>query len=276
MLRLSGIFIYPVKSCRGFALPTAEVDALGFAGDRRFLIVDESGRFLTQRSHPRMALIETALTPGTLTLAASGHGSVSVPLQSPAAPRPLSVTIWKSENLIADDCGDAAAAWLGGFLGGRCRLARIGGKYRRPVLKKAARPGDLLHFADAVPFLAISEASLADLNDRLLARGEDALPMDRFRPNLVVTGCAPYEEDGWARLRIGPLVFRNAGPCARCIVTTTDQLTARRGKEPLRTFATYRRDKSDPANVNFGVNLIHEVHTGTLRVGDTVIVGTPS
>lgn len=276
MLRLSGIFIYPVKSCRGFALPAAEVDALGFVHDRRFLVVDETGRFLTQRSHPRMALIETALTPGTLTLSAPGHGSISVPLQPPSAPRPLLVTIWKSENLIADDCGDAAAAWLGGFLGGRCRLARIGGKYRRPVLKKAARPGDLLHFADAVPFLAISEASLADLNDRLLARGEDALPMDRFRPNLVVAGCAPYEEDGWTRLRIGPLVFRNAGPCARCIVTTTDQLTARRGKEPLRTFATYRRDTSDPANVNFGVNLIHEVHTGTLRVGDTVIVGTPS
>ncbi len=276
MLRLSGIFIYPVKSCRGLALSAAEVDALGIVGDRRFLVVDESGRFLTQRSHPRMALIETAHSAGTLTLAASGHGSVPVPLSPITAPRLLSVSVWKSENLLADDCGDEAAGWLSSFLNANCRLVRIGEKFHRPVLKKTARADDLVHFGDAAPFLAISEASLADLNDRLFARGEDALPMNRFRPNLVVTGCAPYEEDRWTRLQIGPLAFRNAGPCARCIVTTTDQLTARRGKEPLRTFATYRRDKTDPTNVNFGVNLIHDTHIGTLRVGDPVSTGTTS
>lgn len=272
MLRLSGIFIYPVKSCRGFALPAAEVDALGFVHDRRFLVVDETGRFLTQRSHPRMALVDTALTPGTLTLAASGHGSVSVPLQPPVTPPPLTVSVWKSENLVADDCGDEAAGWLGSFLGTRCRLARIGQKFRRPVLKKAARPGDLVHFADAVPFLLLSQASLDDLNDRLAAQGEDAVPMNRFRPNLVVTGCAPYAEDAWPRLRVGPLAFRNAGPCSRCIVTTTDQETGRRGKEPLRTFATYRRDPDQPTDVNFGANLIHETHAGRVSVGDAVEV----
>ena len=272
MLRLSGIFIYPVKSCRGFALPAAEVDALGFAGDRRFLVVDESGRFLTQRSHPRMALIATALTDESLTLTANGHGSVATPRTSPAGARTVSVTVWKSENLLADDCGDEAADWLGSFLSTRCRLVRIGEKFRRPVLKKAARPGDQVDFADAVPFLLISQSSLDDLNDRLVAKGEDALPVDRFRPNLVVTGSAPYAEDGWSRLRIGPIAFRNAGPCSRCIVTTTDQETAVRGKEPLRTFATYRRDPDNHTDVNFGANLIHESHAGRLSIGDAVEV----
>jgi hypothetical protein len=268
MIQLSGIYIYPVKSCRGIALQSAEVDALGLVGDRRFLVVDETGRFLTQRSHPRMALIDTALTADSLTLSAAGHGSISV-IRSPlTAHRSLAVSIWKSENLLADDCGDRAAGWLSDFLKTKCRLARIGGKFHRPVLKKAARAGDVVNFADAVPFLLLSEASLNDLNDRLAEKGEDALPMDRFRPNLVVSGCAPYEEDSWAGFRLGPVAFRNAGPCARCIVTTTDQRTAERGKEPLRLFASYRRDSVEPTNVNFGANLIHETLTGTLRIGD--------
>jgi hypothetical protein len=217
-----------------------------------------------------MALIETALSADTLTLSTAGHGAVSVPLTSTTSTRTLTVSVWKSENLLADDCGDTVAGWLSDYLRTPCRLARIGSKFRRPVLKAAARPGDVVNFADAVPFLAISQASLDDLNDRLVAKGEDSLPMDRFRPNLVVTGCAPYAEDGWPRLRIGPLTFRNAGPCSRCIVTTTDQATAQRGKEPLRTFATYRRGKDKSTDVYFGANLIHETHTGRISIGDTV------
>jgi len=274
MIHLSGIFIYPVKSCRGISLQAAEVDALGFVGDRRFLVVDESGRFLTQRSHPRMALIETGLASDILTLTAAGHGFISVPVTSTTSTRTLAVSVWKSENLLADDCGDAVAAWLGSFLSTRCRLVRIGEKFRRPVLKAAARSGDVVNFADAVPFLAISQASLDDLNDRLVAKGEDSLPMDRFRPNLVITGPTPYAEDDWPRLRIGPLTFRNAGPCSRCIVTTTDQLTAQRGKEPLRTFASYRRGKDKSTDVYFGANLIHETISGRITVGDPVVIQT--
>ena len=118
--------------------------------------------------------------------------------------------------------------------------------------------------------LAIGEASLADLNDRLIARGEDALPINRFRPNLVIAGSPAFAEDTWTRFRVGDITFRTAGPCARCIVTTTDQQTAERGKEPLRTLATYRRDPADPTDVNFGQNLIHETKTGAFRVGDEV------
>lgn len=267
-MHLASLFLYPVKSLRGCAVTSAAVDDLGLIGDRRFLVVDENGRFLTQRAVARMALVDTALSTDTLTLSAANAGSVSVPRASDPAAALRSVTVWKSENLLAEDCGDAPAAWLSNFLGVRCRLVRIGPKFLRPVLKQAAGPGDVVSFADSVPFLVISEASLADLNDRLAARGEDPLPMNRFRPNLVVAGAAPYAEDTWARFRVSQIVFRSAGACARCSITTTDQLTAERGKEPLRTLATYRRDTADPTDVNFGQNLIHETKSGTLRVGD--------
>jgi uncharacterized protein YcbX len=272
-VHLAALFIHPVKSLRACAVASAEVDALGLVGDRRFLVVDEAGRFLSQRTLPRMALVVTALSAHTLTLSAGGAGELRVPRASdPGAPlRPVSV--WSSEGLHAEDCGDAPAQWLGDFLSLKCRLVRIGAAFQRPMLKpKVTRPGDVVGFADAYPFLVISEASLADLNDRLVARGEETLPMNRFRPNLVVAGCPAFAEDTWPRLRIGGMIFRAGGPCARCVVTTTDQLTAGRGKEPLRTLAGYRRDPIDPTDVNFGQNLIHETKSGTLRIGDPVEV----
>lgn len=271
-MHLSGLFIYPVKGLRGIAVDTLKVDPLGPVGDRRFLVVDESGRFLTQRSHPRMTLVDTALSTDELRLSATDAGSVSIQRHpDPSAPiRP--VTIWRHEGLLAEDCGDAAAAWLGDFLSIRCRLVRIGPRFRREVTKAAAQPGDVFTFADAVPMLVISEASLADLNDRLMERGAEVVPMDRFRPNLVVTGCPPFAEDTWPRFRIGELAFRAAGPSIRCLVTTTNQQTGERGVEPLRTLATFRRDAKDSSNVLFGQNLIHETKHGTLRIGDVVEV----
>jgi len=269
-MHLTGLFLYPVKSLRGCAVPSAEVDALGLIGDRRFLVVDETDRFLTQRTLPRMALVTTALDATHLTLAVSPSSSIRVP-RAPDPTAPLrTVSIWKSENLLAEDCGAEAAAFLSDFLSVRCRLVRIGAAFTRPILKATARPGETVTFADAYPLLVISEASLADLNDRVVERGEDPLPMDRFRPNLVVSGCAPFAEDTWPRFRIGEIDFRAGGPCARCIMITTDQATAERGKEPLRTLATYRRDAIDPTDVNFGQNLIHETKSGRLSVGDAV------
>lgn len=268
---LSGLFLYPVKSLGGCTLASAEVDALGLVGDRRFLVVDETGRFLTQRALPRMALVATALDATHLTLSVAPSSSIRVARASdPAAPL-RTVSVWKSENLLAEDCGDAAATFLSDFLSVRCRLVRIGAAFTRPILKTTARPGDIVTFADAYPFIVISEASLSDLNDRLAERGEDALPMNRFRPNLVVAGCSAFAEDTWTRFRIGTVVFRGASPCARCIVPSTDQATGTRtGPEPLRTLATYRRSATDPTDVNFGQNLIHETKTGALRVGDPV------
>lgn len=276
---LSGLFLYPVKSLGGCTLASAEVDALGLVGDRRFLVVDETGRFLTQRTLPRMALVATALDATHLTLSippgahSSGAPSSSIRIARASDPAASlrTVSVWKSENLLAEDCGDAASTFLSDFLSTRCRLVRIGAAFTRPILKTTAHPGDIVTFADAYPFIVISEASLSDLNDRLAERGEDALPMNRFRPNLVVAGCSAFAEDTWTRFRIGTVIFRGASPCARCIVTTTDQVTGTRtGPEPLRTLAGYRRAAANPTDVNFGQNLIHETKTGTLRVGDSV------
>jgi uncharacterized protein len=286
-MHLTALHLYPVKSCRGLSVPTADLDDLGLVGDRRFLIVDKTGKFITQRSHPRLALITAALTSDQLTLSASGHDSLTVgraflsaealakgerPTSVTAPARTISVTIWKSEGLLADDCGDAAAAWLTAFLGQSVRLVRIGEQFHRPVLKKAALPGDRVSFADAAPLLVISEASLAALNDRLQENGGEPVPMDRFRPNVVITGCEPFAEDTWSHVRIGNVVFRSAGKSDRCLMTTTDQLTGERpGPEPLRTLATFRRDPlTDPTAVYFGTNLIHETKRGTLRLGDPV------
>lgn len=272
-MHVSGLFLYPVKSLRGFAVPAVEIDELGFAGDRRLLVIDEAGKFLTQRQITRMALVSTRLANGTLTLSAADAGSVSIPTASdPAAPL-HTVAVWKSEGMQAEDCGPAVAAWLSDVLRLKCRLVRIGEKFRRPVLKKAAQPGDAFSFADGSPILVTSEASLADLNDHIIENAGEPVPMDRFRPNLVITGCPAFAEDHWPRIRIGDAVLRAAGKSDRCIMTTTDQLTGVRGKEPLRTMATYRRDPAlDPTAVWFGANFINESKRGTVRVGAKVEV----
>ena len=287
-MHLTGLFLYPVKSFRGCAVSAADVDALGLVGDRRFLVVDEHGAHLTQRPLPRMALISTALDPTHLTLSADGAASVRIPRHSSLDPHPATtrtVSIWRSQGLLAEDCGPEVSAWLSAFLGVTCHLVRIGEKFRRPVLDHpafSAAPAntpisddrivsaDLFNFSDGYPFLVVSEASLAHLNDRLASIGEEPVPMDRFRPSLVISGCPAYAEDTWSRLRIGAITFRSGGPCARCTVVTTDQLTGERGHEPLRTLASYRRDPTDSTRINFALNLTHETKSGTLRLGDPV------
>lgn len=272
-MHLSALHIYPVKSLRGISVASAEVDAQGLVGDRRFLVIDPTGKFLTQRTLPRMALVDTVLSPDSLTLSTSAAGlaPISIPRASdPAAPL-RTVSVWKAEGLQAEDCGDAPAAWLSEFLATPVRLVRAGAAFHRPVNKPGkSLPDDVTTFADAPPFMALSEASLHDLNDRIVTRDEDPVPMNRFRPNLVFSGTAPFAEDTWPRFRIGDLVFRAGGPCIRCILTTTDQLTAERGKEPLRTLASYRRVPGSPSDVIFGQNLYHEIKQGTLRVGDPI------
>lgn len=270
-MRVAGLFIYPVKSLRGCAVPAATVDALGFAGDRRFLVVDDAGKFLTQRTHARMAQVNTALSGGSLTLSADGAGTVTVSTTPDAAAPLRTVSIWKHEGLLAEDCGPDAAQWLSGFLGQSVHLVRIGPRFHRPVLKKAARPGDHFAFNDGSPVLVVSEASLATLNDRIQENGGEPVPMDRFRPNLVLADCAAFAEDAAPLLRLGTVALRNAGKSDRCIVTTTDQRTGERGKEPLRTLATFRRDPTlDPTAVYFGANFINESKAGTIRIDDAV------
>lgn len=270
MPRVTSLHVYPVKSCRGHAVESAEIDEHGFVGDRRFLIVTDSGQFVTQRQVPLLALVETRLTNESLSLAAPNSGTVSVPLGEPHSQRgERRVQIWK-DTVVAEDCGDEVAEWLGQLLGQPHRLVHRGRNYLRPVKPAKARAGDVVSFADAYPFLLMTEASVADLNDRILENGGEPVPMNRFRPNIVVGESTPLDEDNWTRFRIGEIDFRNAGPCVRCAITTTNQETAERGKEPLRTLATYRRDAADPTDVNFGINLVHETKTGTIRLGDAV------
>jgi uncharacterized protein len=271
-MRLASLHIYPVKSLRGLSVPSAQLDPLGLVGDRRFLVVEGTGAFLTQRTVPRMALVGAFLDESSLEMRCEGFDPVRV-RRAPDPEAPLvTVRVWSSEGLLAEHCGEAPSAWLSRVLGLPCRLVRIGPAFRRPIKNASLHPGDSVAFADGYPFLAMNEASVGDVNRRIEEAGGRAVPMDRFRPNLVLDGCAPYEEDTWRRIRVGGVRLRSAGPCARCIITTTDQQTGAREKEPLRTLAEYRRDPTDPTNVNFGQNLVHEDKAGTLRVGDPVWV----
>lgn len=259
--RVSALNWYPVKSCRGAPLSEAVIGARGIVGDRSFMLVDEGGRFLSQREFPRMALVVPRLDDGTLTLTAPEREVLSVHVLTQGQHRV--VTVWR-DGCEAIDQGDAAAEWASAFLGTSCRLVRMADDTVRAVDRDfAVSDGDQVGFADGYPFLLTTEESLADLNGRMAA----SLPMNRFRPNIVVAGAEPFAEDGWRRIRIGEIAFAVVKPCARCAITTTDQATAERGAEPLRTLATYRRVRGQ--GVMFGQNLIHE-STGVIRVGDPV------
>jgi len=257
---LSGLYVYPIKSCAGISLESAELSATGLRHDRRWMLVDETGEFMSQRAHPRMALISTHLSGEHLIASAPGIPDMQIPLHQEHE-NLIDVNIWGHTNR-GTLVGEEADRWFGEFLDLHCRLVRKPDDDPRLVDSLYAGNGDQVGFADGFAFLLISEASLEDLNARL----DDPLPMNRFRPNFVVKGCDPYAEDEWGRVRIGGVPFRVAEACPRCAITTTDQKTAFRGKEPLRTLATYRRFGGE---VFFGRNLIHDA-IGTVRVGDPV------
>lgn len=258
---LVGLRVYPIKSAGGVSLDAAEVEEQGFRHDRRWMVVDDAGRFVSQRTAPRLALLRVSIGPQTLAFEAPGMFSLEIPL-SPEEGRRTLVTVW-GDTVEGVRVGDEADRWFGEFLGARCRLVYLPDDSVRPVDPDYGRPGDRVSLADAFPFLLASEASLEDLNGRL----ESPVPMNRFRPNLIVRGCEPFAEDGWRRVRIGAVEFRVVKPCARCVITTIDQETAAAGKEPLRTLARFRKFGS---KVHFGQNLIPDSTGASLRVGDTV------
>lgn len=276
--RITRIFLQPVKSLRGHAVAAAEIDELGLAGDRRFLVVDEAGAFLTQRVLPRMATVTARAEGQMLRLAAPGRGELQVPLRAPAAAeRSLrQVRIWKSEGLLAEDCGRDAARWLTEAIGVPCGLVRIGPEFVRPIplarVPDALKPrAPAVAFTDAFPFLIVGEATLEELNGRLAGEGLPAVPMERFRPSFAFSGGEPFAEDTWTRLRVGGVTLHAAGRCSRCILTCVDPWSGERGHEPLRMLATYRRDARDPTQVMFGQNAIH-AYAGP---GARIAVGDP-
>lgn len=262
MIRVEKLFVYPVKSCGRVMVEVAEVGATGFELDRRWMVVGEDGRFLSQRRHPKLALVRVRVDGDRLSLEAPGRSVLEVNLEGESKPANR-VVVWEDECRAVDE-GVAAARWFSEHLDHPARLVRLADDDARPLSSSSAQPGDRVSFADAFPFLLLSTASLDELNRQL------SLPVsiERFRPNIVVGGCEAHAEDGWRQLRIGEVDFRVAKPCARCVVVTIDQSTGDRGREPLRTLSTYR---TVDGQVLFGQNLIHRGR-GVVRVGDPVIV----
>ncbi|WMX48269.1 MOSC domain-containing protein [Streptomyces roseicoloratus] len=267
------VHVHPVKALRGFAPAEAEVEPWGLAGDRRWAVVDTAGKVVTQRQHARLALAAAALLPdGGIRLSGPGLEPLTVEVPRPSAARGTITVDVFGARVEAVPAGPAADAWFRAYLDSEVRLVHMDDpSRRRPVDPDYALPGETVSFADGFPLLVTSSSSLDALNS-LIAQGDHAdegpLPMNRFRPNVVVDGTAPWAEDGWRRLAIGDVVFRVARNCGRCVVTTTDQGTGERGKEPLRTLARHRRDGS---RLIFGQNLVPE-HRGVIRVGDPVKV----
>ncbi len=260
-MRLSGLYRYPVKSLRGEALDVMEIGARGPLHDRHWMLVSEEGRFLTQRELPRMALVRPLVTDQGLRLRAPGWEDLEV---TPDLEEDLEVQVWR-DRCLARVMNPEADGWLSDFLGVSARLVYLPEDRIRQVDQDYANPGEQVGFADGFPFLLISQASLDDLNRRMGLN----LPMERFRPNLVVDGCEPYAEDGWKRIRIGELSFRVVKPCSRCVIPTVNPETGEReGNEPLKTLMSYRKEGN---NVYFGQNLIHD-GLGRLQTGMTVEV----
>jgi uncharacterized protein YcbX len=262
-IRITALNVYPVKGCRGIALDSARVAATGFEHDREWLIVRPDGRFMTQREDPRLALIETALPDNEALLLRTPAGDeLRVPLA--AQGREVEVTCWK-DRCAAFDAGAEAEEFLTRYLGAPYRLVRFDTRRKRPSNPQWTPGVEALNkFSDGFPWLLISEASLEDLNSRLGRK----LPMNRFRPNIVVSGLEAFGEDRLHDLTGGGVRLRRAKGCARCIVTTTDQATGTRdGDEPLRTLAQFRFDR-ELKGVIFGQNMILiEGLGGQLRVG---------
>lgn len=265
-MRLTSLHIYPVKGCHRIDLDAAEVEPWGLLGDRRWFPVDGDGVLVSQREVPALTQVQPTLVDAGVRLAAPGRPDLTVPA---VAGDYLEVQVWRT-RFKASPAGPAADAWLSDLAGQPLRLMWMDDPTRRPINPAYARPGESVSAADGYPLLLTNTASLAVLNDWIAEGGsaEGPVPMTRFRPNVVVDGAPAWAEDGWVgrRIRIGEVVFRMPKPCARCVMTTNDQETGEKGREPLRTLG---RTRNVDQELLFGLNLIPD-NTGTLRVGDPV------
>jgi uncharacterized protein len=262
--RVTSLHIYPVKSCRGIELPGAALGERGFDGDREWMIVDPRGRFITQRTHPQLARIETSFDGHELVLRHAGRASLVVPRNRPlASDARRQVSVWK-DCVAAHSCGPEAAAWLSDCIGAPVELVQASAATQRepaePWRNGIAAP---VNFPDGFPLLVCSSGSLADLNSRM----PEAVPMTRFRPNIVLDGPPPYAEDELPELHIGAVQLRLVKPCTRCTTTIVDQETGEPGSNPLPTLRAYRFD-AELLGVTFGQNAL--IVAG---IGQTVLRG---
>jgi uncharacterized protein YcbX len=263
-MKLSEINIFPVKSLGGISLETSVIEHRGLRNDRRWMLVDEKGKFLTQREIARMSLVKIERGNENFTASSNGASPFEFPLMIADGEETV-VVIWNS-IVKALAFGNPADEWFSEILGRKCRLVFMPESSERSVNEKyAVKETDIVNFADGYPFMLIGQASLDDLNSRLVEK----LPMNRFRPNFVVSGSDAFAEDDWKKIRIGDTVFDIVKPCERCVITTIDQQTAIASKEPLRELSQYRNFNG---KILFGQNLIAESYGGTISVGDEVEV----
>lgn len=257
---ISELAIYPVKSMRQVPLEKAAIDMGGLKNDRRWMVVDADGRMITQRQQSRLSLIQPELIDGGIILRTSGQSDLTVNIP---AGNTIIVSVW-NDNCNVCDTGDEAAQWLSQFLGVACRLVYFPDREVRVVDQNYAQQGDHTAFSDGFPVLLISQASLDDLNSRM----KDPVPMVRFRPNIVVSGCDAFAEDDWKQLQIGELSLRIVKPCCRCVIPSIDIETGERSQnhEPTKTLSSYRRRDN---KILFGQNAVIDGQ-GELKTGMTI------
>lgn len=264
MLQISHLYIYPIKSLSGIAVNEALITEKGFAYDRRWMLVDENNRFISQRELAGMTQLQPAITSeGLIVTHKTKLNSIVIPLKSSQSKDPVTVTIW-DDSCMAEFVSDEADDWFTEALGVNCRLVYMPDESKRLVDQNYARENEVTSFADAYPFLMIGQASLDDLNNRLA----EVLPINRFRPNIVFSGGTPYQEDSMADISIGEIIFCGVKLCARCVMITIDQDNGTGGKEPSKTLATYRQKNK---KLYFGQNMLCKGEGG-VKVGDELKV----
>jgi len=262
-VQLTELNIFPIKSTAPIRLAMAEVSKHGLQWDRRWMLVDADGLFITGRKFPQLTKIQTAVHKDSLAVFAPGMETLYIPFDFPFTTKRI-VRVWK-DICEVPAYGAAIDDWFSTFLTSPCHLVYMPDDYVRPVDRTYAGPTDQTSFSDGFPLLLISQSSLADLNSHL----ETPVIMDRFRPNLVVHGCDAYAEDQWQQIRVGEAIFKVVKPCSRCIFTTVDPASGVRNLdgEPLKTLSSYR--KRADGKVYFGQNLLI-VQKGRIKIGDAV------
>ena len=272
MATLTELVLYPIKSCAGLSVPEARLalDGLSAGGvhDREWMVVTREGLFLTQREYPRMATVTPRIEADELVVDAPGMPTIRLPLAHDAAAPTIEVLIW-DDHVLAADCGENTAAWFSDAIGAPCRLVRFRPDVHRPTSTKwTGGTPSATRFSDGYPILLVGQSSLDDLNTRLRNAGREELPMNRFRPNVVVEGIDAFEEDFVAAFTDGDISLRPVKPCARCPIPSVDQATGIPGPDPLDILQTYRANARMDGAVTLGMNVIIQDGIGhTLRVG---------
>jgi uncharacterized protein YcbX len=256
-LRLTEIWVYPIKSLGGIRVQSAKVCQKGLAFDRRWMLVDELGKFMTQRADPALALFKLHMDDHFLHVSFQ-HDRISIPKFLTSATTTIQATVW-DDTVTTTEVDASVSAWFSAKVGKHCKLVAFPEQNSRPVDTNYQRNNEHVSLADGFPYLIIGQASLDDLNAKL----EKPLPINRFRPNFVFVGGEAYEEDQWTNFKIGKNAFVGVKPCARCVLTTIDQETGLKGVEPLATLAKYRKKEN---KIYFGQNVLaidhNEIYEG--------------